>query len=498
LVLCLLLTLLITLISHQKRSVAYSTVPDSDMLDELSYAWQGMSIRQTGVPIGWSDSGVYHGGDINKRGEVGGIKDFYIQFNDQGVNFSNITKFKRPFYAILDFNVFKQTQSRTLTGIRQIDLVAPFFDHPPLGGLIYSLGTTAQTKTFSDATTFQTRKISLYLAIITSFLLFALAFILTKNSWVGALGVAIYNFAPSYFFASRLAVLENILAPFALTHLIILYLSFRYPANRLKLLGLAGLVGGLMMLVKESGMGFVLGSLILMRLEKLSKKDFYIFIKFFSLPVILYIIWGMYLSADVFFKVLIFNSSRQFWGALNFLTIFTSLRFKDFPFDGWWIFGFASFLILGLRKTKTPILWAIPVAVHLILILFLGGYNYSWYYLALSPFLALASALVLWQLFVYPNFAELITFTIIPASSSLFWGREITQHSPSIMEYRLLLFTTLGLGSWANLKNNKKILMAWRIFFVLLILILLVLNYRSLTYLMSHWGTSDYPSLPST
>lgn len=492
------LTLSIIALGHQKRSVAYWIVPDSGILDELSYTWQGLSIRQVGIPIGWSDSGVYHGGDINKRGMIGGIKDFYIQQNDKEINITNISKAVRPYYAILDFDISKQTKSRDVIGIKQIDLVAPFFDHPPLGGLIFSLGVTPETKTFSEVTTFQTRKVSLYLAIITSLLLFMLTLILTKNSFVSFLGVSIYNLAPSYFFASRFALLENILAPFALLHLILLFLSFNNPTKRLKLLGLAGFVGGLLSLVKESGLGFVIGSLILMKLEKLSKKDFLVFFKFFAIPVVLYLIWGMYLSADVFFKVLIFNSSRQFWGSLNFLTMLTSLRFRDFPFDGWWIFGFISILILVLRKTKASTGWIIPVITHLILILFLGGSNYSWYYLALVPFLALASALVLWQLFVFPNIAELITFFIIPVSSSLFWGRAITQFTPNLVEYRLFLFTTFMFGFSANLLNSKKAILVWRIFFALTILILLILNYKSLTYIMSHWGISDYPSLPPT
>ncbi len=494
----LILTILVLIIGHQKRSIAYSTTPDSGILDELSYTWEGMSIRQTGVPVGWSDSGVYHGGDINKRGEVGGIKDFYIQLDGKQVNFANIHQFKTPFYAILDFDISKQTQSRDRMGLSQIDLVAPFFDHPPLGGLIYSLAVTPQTKTFSDVTTFQTRKVSLYLAIITGALLFILAFLITGNPWVGLLATSIYNFAPAYFFASRPAFLENVIAPFALLQLVLLFLSFRYPAKKMWLMGLAGLVAGLTVLVKESGLGFMLGSLIIMRLQKLERKDFYAYLKFFAVPVVLYIVWGMYLSADTFFKIIIFNGSRQFWGALNFLTMFTSLRLKDFPFDGWWVFGFISWMILALNKGKISNTWMIAPLAHLILILFLGGFNYSWYYLALVPFLALGSAIVLWQLLIAPGLVELITFFVFPASSSLYWGHELTQFTPSILEYRLFMLATFGLGSLAILKNNKKLLLAWRIFLIITLIILMAFNYKSLSYIMSHWGKSSYPSLPPT
>lgn len=498
LIIVLLLTLLVTFIGHQKRIVGYWVVPDSGILDELSYPWQGLSIRQSGVPIGWSDSGVYHGGDINKRGVVGGIKEFYIQVDDKPVNLSNIAQAEKPYYAILDFDISKQTGSRYSAGLRQIDLVAPFFDHPPLGGLILSLGVTSDSKTFSEVTTFQTRKISVVLAVVTSFLLFALTYLLTRNHFVGILAVAIYNFAPAYFFGSRFALLENILAPAALLHLIILYLAFQSSKKRLILLGLAGFTGGILCLIKESGVGFVIGSLILMKLQKLTKNDYKLFLGLFVLPILFYVLWGMYLSAEVFWKVLVFNSSRQFWGSLNFLTMLPSLRFKDFPFDGWWIFGFVSLFYLSIKKTSIPIYWAIPVIIHLLVVLFLGGQNYSWYYLALSPFLALATSLFLYELFIFPSLPTLIAFFLLALSSSLYWGRAISQFTPSILEYRILFGSTFLFGVLANISTNKKLILAWRIFFIILLIVALFLNYKSLTYLMTNWGNVDYPSLPPT
>ncbi len=469
------------------RRISYDVIPRWGILDEYSYVWQGVSIWHTGYPIGWSDSKIYQLAKTSGLG-VGGIDGFSIKIKDQKSSIANSKAFPKPAIAIWQLDYGK--------GMRHIDLVSPFLDHPPFGGLILSLGIPKNAKTFSDIERVDIRRTSLYLGVLTSILLFIFTTQITRTAWVGFIAVLTYNLAPSYLFASRFALLENVLAPLALGQFILL-LYAKSVKSKIKLfyLSCSGLLGGLAFLTKESGAGFLIAAIILMINWRFSKKEILFLFIFALLPIVLYIIWGLLIDPSVFLNIFLFNSSRQFWGALNFLSTLPALRFQDFPLDGWWFWGFLSIFIISLKEGRKFLVVLIPFIAHLFSILLLGSYNYPWYYLGLVPFLVVASSLVIWKIFKNPSLPVVSAFFLIPVSSSLYWGRSVSQHIPQVWDYRMLFILLFGFAGLVLFKKRTGIShFVWVLFCISLLMLLSKWNLDSIRYMMSHWGSLFIPN----
>jgi len=75
---------------------------------------------------------------------------------------------------------------------------------------------------------------------------------------------------------------------------------------------ISGLTAGLTILAKESGIGFLLGGIILLIVYKTDKKKIFFYLGAALLPVIIYIIWGLWFFPALFEKIFLFNSSTAF------------------------------------------------------------------------------------------------------------------------------------------------------------------------------------------
>lgn len=470
------------------RWIGYSQIPDNGIFDERNYALQGISLRKNGVPIGWSDLGIYS--NIPKEVEIITMKDLGINVNNITPKLQNIKALYKPVISVNEFDYG--------FGTRHVRFVQPFLDHPPLGGLIYSLGLPKDVNNFADIRPYDYRTPALYLAVITSVLIFLLAYQVFKNPFVSLLSVIVYNSVPTYLLASRYALLENVVAPISL-----LSLNFLIPAvkgikknkNSTILLLISGITAGFIFLAKESGVGFILAEILLLIYYKVPKKKSFWFLSGVSLPIILYLTWGFWFFGDFFFKVMLANSQRGFIGSLNFIKIFSNLGFKPFSLDGWWIFGFLSVILLffGDRKKFAPIL--IPFICELFVILFLSGINYPWYYFALIPYLSVAAGYILWKVIYEPDAVLLPIFFLFPLSSSLYWGYTVRHGEPSNLLYRIILviFTTASVIRLIC-PNKKYVRILWIIFSVLIIAGLVKLNHSSILYIIANWNKNIVPT----
>lgn len=477
------------------RWFGYETIP-MPITDEFNYVWQALSLRQYGLPVGWvTFSYIYKEPKYQTRGA--NLEGLGIISEGKRIDLYQFQKDRRPLVAIEEINYLK--------GKEYMFFATPFFDHPPLGGLIYSLGENKNIKEFKQVKPAEFRRPALALAVITAILLFIFICLITDNPWIALLTVIIYSTVPTYLLATRTAFLENAEAPFILLHLIILFGAIQLQKRRTAfkvipfIFALSGFIGGLGFLVKEPALGFLIGSTILLIKNNVPKKYLSIFLIALFTPIVSYFIWGLWLQKDLFIEVLKANSERGYFGALKLVTMLEALKFKDFPTDGWWIWGLLSFLIISLKIKQSNLQFLIfPLLFHFLLILFLASPNYSWYFISMIPLLAGCSAIAIWQIIENPKIAISLAFFLIPFSSSYYWGRVSLSLPPSIAHYRyaFIIFSMLLIFRLVFSKHFT-IKIIWYIFWAILIEKIITFNQIFMPYLISHWGNLPIPSLPN-
>lgn len=480
------------------RSLGYQFIPKPHITDEYDYVWQAVSLKKYGLPVAWTILNGHYS-DSKYQSRKGSLQGFGLAVEGKIVDLNEFKKDSRPIYAISEINWSK--------GLEQMFFVAPFFDHPPLGGLIYSFGLSKNITQFDQVKPIDFRKPALVMAIITAILLFLFVFQITGKPLVATLASAIYSTVPTYILSTRGAYLENIAPPFILGHLVLLSFSVKLlHQHRLKLsytfIFLAGLLGGIGGLAKESSLGFLLGSLILILASKISFKHFWVMVLGIALPIVIYVAWGLWLQRDLFISIFLANLDRNDFGSLKFLTTMESLRFEGFPIDGWWAWGFVSaFLVAGMSKlTKNKYAYLIlPLLGHFLMVVFMGGNNYPWYWLSMIPFLAGCSAIVIGDLFINPNLVTMIAFFLLPFSSSFYWGYSVI-HKNSVQNLNLyrgafiVLLATYLIRRY--LLSNKYGYYLWMISFGFILYEIFKWNPRSVEYIIANWNNLPVPSLP--
>jgi hypothetical protein len=475
------------------RKFRYPDYP-SPLLDELNYVWQAKSLKKYGVPVAWTlNLGVYQNSKFNPR--FCDLQGFVMTPDGQAFDRVAIKKDARPCIATEQIDYAK--------GLEYVSFVAPFFDHPPLGGLIFSLGADDKIQELQQVKTEDIRKPAIILAVITAVLLFIFLSLLTTNPWIGLLALIIYTTVPTYVLGTRIAILENAVSPLILIHLIFLYL-FVHATKNIKpifsygLLCISGIFGGLSVLAKEPALGFLVGSLVLLVLNKIPLRRILAFLIATSLPVFLYVFWGMSLNPGLFLGIFSANTNREYFGAIKLVTMLEALKFKNFPTDGWWIFGLLSFVLISIKlKDKKYLFLLIPLITHLLFVLLVGSANYPWYLLSCIPFFAGCSAIFIWQLYKDPSFVTGLLFFLIPFSSSYYWGRYALGVGQDVGHYRssFLIFLTLLFIS-IRFKKSRIVQVVWFIFLAVLIRKVIIFNIVFFPQLIAHWGSLPVPSLP--
>ena len=223
----------------------------------------------------------------------------------------------------------------------------PFIDHPPLGGLIYSIGIPASIQNFSEIKPEHFRSINQLLYPLSAFLIFGLVYQLSKNALFSFLAFALYLTIPTFVFGTRFALLENILSFLSLITINLLVLSKDLVLKRKELSFKLIILGGIAMgLTKLAAFGFLIGFIVLLYRWNLPRKYLFTFISISLILGSLYFIWGLWFSSKLFLNLLLYQGESRFFGPLSFLTQLLQLRFKIFPLDGFWIWGFLSMIIM--------------------------------------------------------------------------------------------------------------------------------------------------------
>lgn len=397
-------------------------------MDEYSFAWVGLSLIELGTPIATSGIPGYKNTDFR-----------YINVDQ----------------------IFRGTAKGNPFPINQ-----PWFDHPPLLGLI--TGGYAYLKgarVFEDTQVTLIRKPMIAFGTISVLLLFVFLKKIfgTKEAIAASI---IYSTSPLAIISSRMVQAENFLIPLFLASLTATY--FFLEKKKTWLLYLAGIIAGTSLLVKLSGLAIVLSNLFLI---------LYFFPGGFKkaiLPVITFSVvslsfliffasYGFAYDINQFFAILASNSNRIYSVGPNaFFDLLTTTRITSLKYltDGLilsgWIASFLLFLIPSEEKKKE--MWiVIPLICYLIIFLLFGSEPYGWYRFPFLPFLFAAIARILILTFKNSSFITpvfLILLLPIGISLSKIIGIENFQSYAGIWRWGLigLLVTSL----YFYLKPNSK------------------------------------------
>lgn len=490
--------LIIVRTGHIVRSVAYDQAPETNFLDEYTNVWHGLSIRTGGVPSAWSDLRSYwdtnptiQGRFANDKGGLS-LNGFNIFRNNEKPSLFP----KRNFTQLTIFT----TEFNFGDGIKHTSIMQPYLDHPPFGALVLSLLVPESQNTFQKITPLGSRKTSIWLADITAILIFLLAYQLFKNPLIALISAGVYVSAPTFFFTSRMALLENVLIPTQLLSLNLLVYAIQKLTANLKIyrifLSLSGIAAGLAFLSKTPGFAVIIAGVIILFLYKDSFKN----ILFFLIPGLLvssiYFIWGMVLAPDIFPKLLTEQSTKRiFIGSLNFITASFKYGWKNFPIDGWWVGGFLTLIFLKTNKQFYPL--TVSLGLTLFVILFTGASAFPWYFIPLIPFLAIAIASFLWDIATAPTTTKVLIFFLIFVSSTYFWAKGVvganpnyTNHEQQFLIYKFMLSLSFvaSIICPSLVNKNRLFKTLWFIGIILLIYILIKWNFKSIFYMLSHWG----------
>lgn len=466
--------------SHELRSNSGDTIPKVH-LDEYTWVWQGISVKKSGIPAGWSDLDAYTKGP-KKDTE---IVNFNINADKKSPNFFEFRDFPKPLLAIPTVNLGE--------GDKQIRYVQPMIEQPPLGGIVLSSFVPKDVRELLDVKPADIRKSALLMSTLTGILTFILGWLIFKNPVVAFLAGAFYGSVPSFLLLSRYALPENVLTPVILLSFILLVISNKLAGlKQIFSLVTAGVLMGLATLVKITGWPFILAAALLMINWNSPKSHLVTFILLATLVGLIYFIWAILLDSKLFFEILFSQGlERKFAGSINSLVAIIGVNTANFPLDGWWIGGFLALFLIPYQKDYFIIY--LGVLTTLISILFLGGSLYSWYLIPAIPFLCLATAFFFWRVAIKPDFKSILVFFFIFLSSSFYWGYGVFKADQPFLLYRLLMIFFIASGFLSVLFTKNHIYkLSWFILISLVTIQIINWNNQSMLYILSNWGNLIY------
>lgn len=294
----------------------------------------------------------------------------------------------------ISWSAFPQYPKKTDLIIRKIyfPIVSPYFDHPPLNGLV--VGAWALLfgeNTFSKIELKTIRLIPIFLSMLSSIFVFLLAFRL-YNYKTAIWALIIYSTTVIFVMNGRVVLAENLLTPLFLGA-VFLFCRNRKKMTIKKTIAI-GILCGLAFLSKELGIAAFLSMLYLFLTERIKPK-LVVTLVFSSLFfVFLYALYGMYYNWDLFFKVVFEQSSRNIGPQTLLYITSTPIIVNKIYYDGWYFFGFLTFFFSFLEYKKNKML-LIPMLTYFLLIIFslTQKGEMGWYLIPLFPFMAIFSAL---------------------------------------------------------------------------------------------------------
>ena len=203
------------------------------------------------------------------------------------------------------FTAYKNVTHLTIDNL-YFPIVSPYFDHPPLNGLVVaSWSILFGQDTFEEISLQTIRLVPIFLSMISSILVFLLGFRL-YNFKIAIWALLIYSTATIFVMNGRVVFAENLLTPLVLLT-IYLFSSFKKHLTTKKVL-LLSLFCGLSFWTKELGIVTFLSILYLFISEKMKHKYTLLLTGTSIFIILLYIVYGIYYDKNLFFSDNLFPS----------------------------------------------------------------------------------------------------------------------------------------------------------------------------------------------
>jgi len=342
--------ILILLLAFSLRFYKYGQFPVvGETMDEYAWTFLGSSLIQDRMPTSWSYFDAYQ---------------TYTLFRFQGAKFR---------------------------------MVQPVMDHPPLFSLIpgffhliQSLGNWRETPSMTAI-----RFPMILLGTINVWLFYQLAKKFFAGKWL-IFSTLIYATTPSFVFASRLVVAENLLVTWLLAMLILLFEKVDK-----RQLGLIFLISLLASLTKVSGIIIPVVAILF----SLANKKYQIgkvALLGLVLGWILFAVYGFAFDWSIFMKVIFSQSNRDIGLSTLANRLFLHpVIVEKTVLNGWNILGVFSLLLpFGQKQEKWQKISLSIVSILGFTALFVGESTFhGWYDYLLFPLMALCLTL-LWQLII--------------------------------------------------------------------------------------------------
>lgn len=442
---------LITILGNQYREKNYAQIPlPGETADEYSFGWLGLSLIKDHYPIAWS-----------------GIEG-YKNYDYQKINVDSIFD-KNP-------------------DLKPFSINKPWFDHPPLMGLI--VGGYAYLKgarNFVDTSVILLRRPMLKIAIINTILIFFLASLLF-NKWIGLISSFLYSFIPSIVISSRLAVAENGYIPLYLTSLIFIILYLKKKDFKYWIYGC--IVSSFAVLFKLSALAIPLTLFITALTIKGKDRKKLIFFSILSaiLPLFLFTIYGAIFDISTFINILKSNTGR-FYGSSSevFYSLVNSSKITTrFYTDGWILAGWISIFILSFfdkEKSQGIKLIVRSIFSNIIIFMLLGSESYGWYRFVFYPFLVMSLSFVLKETWSKLNIFTFMGLILLPFGTSVHRIFGVVGFQKFVPFFRISLVLTLFSFISSYIFNKKISDPIKKIFMILVLSVVIYFTIKEILYM---------------
>lgn len=365
--------LVVFLLGVALRLWKYPFYPFPGHAEEYLFVWSGMSLIEEGIPISWNDLPVYGEENIVFPGKIA-----------------------------------ENPAGGPGLGAR---FIKPWLDEPPLFSLL--VGAAAELyglENFTVVSPYVIRVPSIAFSFVTMLFVFLLA---RKyfDFWTGVLSLLIYATVPTFVFGARLAVPENLIAMLmvVILWLVLDYLKTNILWKRNAAIVLAALAG----LSKPTG--FLLVPFITFWLwkDRRWKEGAVAGIVGSLLFFVPYFLYGAYYNWELFWKVFSYQAQRPAgWSGLAYLITNPGFSVEIF-LDGFVVLGFFSLAyLLFKRRNKGEEVVLLSFIFALLVVVFSGGRHdqLGWYRYPVYPFMAIATALLVKNVYKNPSFFSSAVF----------------------------------------------------------------------------------------
>lgn len=292
------------------------------------------------------------------------------------------------------FPVYKDHLTHLTIRNLYFPIVKPYFDHPPLYGLVVGgWSMVFDQATFEDVDLKTIRLVPIFFSSFSSILVFLLGFRLYDFK-TGVWALLIYSTATIFVINGRVVFAENMLTTFMLGTLYLFHV-FKKNLTFNKTI-ILGIICGLTFLTKVVGIVVFLTLLFLFITEKVKPKFVITLTALTSLFVISFILYGTYYNAELFWQVQAYQSDRPIGPETLLYILSTPIIVNKIYLDGWYFLGFTSFFVALLDYKKYKLLLA-PFFVYLMLLILslTQKGEMGWYMIPFFPLMALLSARIL-------------------------------------------------------------------------------------------------------